>query len=167
MATKLRHTITCPFGMAAYVAAISAPDYWETLATSIKAAPGELNSADVDTDTAQVHLTQHIPADKLPSAVTKLVSGDLAIKRSMTWEFHTDAHTTGTFAADVVGAPATTKGTVDATGTADECTIVYTGSVTVRIPLVGGKIEKLIAEKLTDLLDAERDFTVAWHEEHR
>ena len=165
MATKLRHTITFPFGMAAYVAAVSDPEYWRTLAVGSPEAPGELESTDISDGAAQVHLIQRIPGDKLPSAVTALVSGDLSVKRSVSLTFESDDHTTGSFEADVTGTPATTKGTIDATG-ADECTIVFTGAVSVRIPLVGGKIEKMIAENLVGLFDAERDFTIAWHDEH-
>ncbi|GAA1457458.1 DUF2505 domain-containing protein [Williamsia maris] len=165
MATKLRHTITFPFGMAAYVAAVSDTEYWKALSVGSPEAPGELESTDITDTGAEVHLIQRIPGDKLPPAVTALVSGDLAVKRSVIMAFLADDHTTGSFDADVTGTPATTKGTIDATG-ADECTVVFTGSVNVRIPLVGGKIEKMIAENLVGLFDAERDFTIAWHDEH-
>ncbi len=167
MATKLRHTITCPFGMSAYVAALSDPEYWATLAVGTPDAPGELESTDITDTTAEIHLIQRIPSDKLPSAVSGLISGDLAIHRGVDLRFDDADHTSGTFDAVVSGAPATVRGTITASGTADETTVEFSGTVTVRIPLVGGKIEKMIAANLTDLLDAEREFTVAWHEEHR
>ncbi len=166
MATKLRHTITCPFPMTAYVAAISDPEYWSTLAVGTPDAPGELESTAITDSQAEIKLIQRIPSDKLPSAVSGLISGDLSIHRSVNLQFVAVDHTTGTFSAVVSGAPATVDGTIDATSTADETTLTFTGAVTVRIPLVGGKIEKMIAANLTELLDSERDFTVAWHDEH-
>ncbi len=40
--------------------------------------------------------------------------------------------------------------------------LIFRGSVDVRVPLVGGKIESFIATQLVDLLIAEQRFTTAW-----
>ncbi|WP_045821740.1 DUF2505 domain-containing protein [Williamsia herbipolensis] len=165
MATKLQHTIEFPFGMAAYRKAISDPEYWSTLAVGSDKAPGELESADITDTGAKIALIQKIPADKLPSAVTSMIPGDLAIHRTVSIEFTSDDRSAGTFDATVNGAPATTSGTIEATGS-EKCSIAFAGEVTVRIPLIGGKIEKMIAENMRTLFEAERDFTIAWHDEH-
>ena len=39
---------------------------------------------------------------------------------------------------------------------------VTRGEVTVRIPLVGGKLEGVIAEQVTTLLEREAEFTTSW-----
>ncbi len=166
MATKLRHTITCPFPLTAYAAAISDPEYWARLAAGTPDAPGELESTEITDSAAEIRLIQRIPSEQLPSAVSGLISGDLSIKRLVNVRFTDAEHITGTFEAVVSGAPATVEGTIDATGTADETTVTFTAAVAVRIPLVGGKIEKMVVANLVELLGTERDFTVAWHDEH-
>ena len=165
MATKLQHPVTYPLGLHRVRAAVSDRAYWEALAASVKNSPGEVRSVDVVGESVTVMLTQRIPSDKLPSAVTSLVSGDLAIERTMSWTFSSDIAAQGTFHATVPGTPATTEGSFSLREDGSETVAQFAGSVTVRIPLVGGKIEKMISQNMLTLFDAERDFTVAWDAE--
>jgi hypothetical protein len=165
MATKLQHPVTYPLTLDRVRAAVSDRAYWEALAASVKNSPGEVKSVDVSGDEVTVELTQRIPSDKLPSVVTSLVSGDLAIERTMSWTFSSDTAAQGTFRAVVNGTPATTEGAFSLRGDGESTVAEFDGSVTVRIPLVGGKIEKLISQNMLTLFDAERDFTVAWDDE--
>ncbi|GAA2055800.1 DUF2505 domain-containing protein [Williamsia deligens] len=165
MATKLQHPVTYPLGIDRVRAAVSDRAYWEALAQSVKKSPGEVRSVTVDGDTVAVELTQRIPSDKLPSVVTSMVNGDLSIERSMTWTFTSPTSADGRFSATVPGTPATTEGTFSLREEAGATVADFSGSVTVRIPLVGGKIEKMISQNMLTLFDAERDFTVAWDAE--
>ena len=40
--------------------------------------------------------------------------------------------------------------------------LIFHGTVEVRVPLVGGKIESFISSQLVDLLIAEQRFTTRW-----
>ncbi|MGZ8178473.1 DUF2505 domain-containing protein [Williamsia sp. SKLECPSW1] len=165
MATKLQHPVTYPLGLDRIRAAVGDRAYWEALAASVEKSPGEVRSVDVSGDRVTVELTQRIPADKLPSVVTSLVSGDLAIERTMSWTFTSPTSADGAFHATVPGTPATTEGEFRLREGDGSTVAEFDGSVTVRIPLVGGKIEKLISQNMLTLFDAERDFTVAWDAE--
>ena len=72
---------------------------------------------------------------------------------------------TGELGASVEGAPAKIEGKQTSGG--DPSSTRYTAAVSVGIPLVGGKIEKAIAEQLNRLLDAERDETLNWEAGNR
>jgi hypothetical protein len=165
MATKLQHPVTYPLRLERVRAAVSDRAYWEALAASVEKSPGEVKSVEVSGDRVTVELTQRIPSDKLPSVVTSLVSGDLAIERTMSWTF-SDTAADGTFRATVPGTPATTDGSFRLREDGETTVAEFDGSVTVKIPLVGGKIEKLISQNMLTLFDAERDFTVAWDAEN-
>ena len=48
------------------------------------------------------------------------------------------------------------------TGRGDGAELVITAEVKVSIPLIGGKIEKVVAEQVTKLLAAEAEYAEKW-----
>ncbi|WP_036540633.1 DUF2505 domain-containing protein, partial [Nocardia cyriacigeorgica] len=70
--------------------------------------------------------------------------------------------TAATFEARVEGAPAEVRGTITLSDIDAGSTAVIEGSIEVKVPLFGGKIEAAIAERLTELLAEETEFTNAW-----
>ena len=63
----------------------------------------------------------------------------------------------GTWTADLPGAPASVSGTMRLVPTAAGCTYVVEGTVSVSLPLVGGKAETFLRDMLGRLLDKEAD----------
>lgn len=112
-----------------------------------------LESFSHDGDTVTVTCRQVVDADKLPSVVQKIRSGDIVIPRRTVLR-RTGDSITGELGASIKGAPAKIEGKQTSSG--DPSSTRYTAAVSVGIPLVGGKIEKAIAEQLNRLLDAER-----------
>ncbi|MGW5050909.1 DUF2505 domain-containing protein [Actinokineospora sp. NPDC004072] len=102
-------------------------------------------------------LRQTVPAAKLPSFTKSVFRGDLVVERAETWEA-----TTGTTSARVAGVPGEITATYTLTDTDTGCTWRTVGRVQVRIPLIGGKVEGVIAEQVGRLLAAEAAFTAGW-----
>ncbi|SES24338.1 DUF2505 domain-containing protein [Actinokineospora terrae] len=108
-------------------------------------------------ETVRYRLRQGIDSAKLPSAVRNVFNGDLVVERTETW--HPDAPGfTGTTKATVAGVPAEINGTYTLTITPSGCELRTAAEVKVRIPLIGGKIESVIATHVRDLLAAEAAF---------
>ncbi|MBB5954687.1 hypothetical protein FHS29_001257 [Saccharothrix tamanrassetensis] len=110
--------------------------------------------------TTSYQLKQGVPADKLPSVARGVLGGDLVIDRAESW---TEAGHTGTVEVTLNGVPGRLDGTItlaDVAGNGSELTLV--GQVKVGIPLIGGKLESLIAEQVALLLDKEAEFTTEW-----
>ncbi|MGH3450424.1 MAG: DUF2505 domain-containing protein [Haloechinothrix sp.] len=103
-------------------------------------------------------LRQGVPADKLPGAVRSLHSGDLMVRREQTWERIDDDKATGTAHAHVSGVPGDIRATTELVGQGATTEWRVRGEVKVRIPLVGGKLERLIAEQVTQLMRREGEF---------
>lgn len=166
MATKLQHSIDFPCPPADFAAAVASEQYWNDLVANVAADVSELESFSATGDEVRVVLQQRVPEDKLPSLVTKIRPGDLHIARTVVWSTAGEVISAGTFGAEVDGAPAKVKGkqTLEATATGSQ--VVFSGSVEVSIPFVGGKIEKAIAENVLQLMDAERDYTIEWINKH-
>ena len=56
-------------------------------------------------------MTQAVPEEELPAAVTAFKKGDLIIERTESWGPFDGTHAAGTFGATVEGAPARITGT--------------------------------------------------------
>jgi len=74
--------------------------------------------------------------------------------------------TTGNLSIESPGKPASASGTIrleeDGSGTRE----VVELEIKVKVPLIGGKLEKLMAEKVAAGMDVERTIGVVWLEEH-
>lgn len=162
MATKLQHSIDFPCPPADFAAAVASEQYWNDLVANVAADVSELGSFSATGDEVRVVLQQRVPEKNLPSVITKIRGGDLEIERTVVWSSADGEIRTGTFTADVNGAPAKVKGTQTLVATATGAQVIFEGSVEVSIPFIGGKIEKQISKEVQALIDAERDYTITW-----
>ena len=86
-----------------------------------------------------------------------LLGGDLVIKRVESW-----AAGAGTVEVTLSGVPGRLDGGFTVTDNGSGSKVTLTGEVKVSIPLMGGKLEKVIAEQVVVLLDKESEFTSEW-----
>jgi hypothetical protein len=145
--------------------------YWLARLADSGADDASLDSIQVGPDgSIEVLATQMLHRDRLPGIVTQFHNGDLHIKRHERWTAVTDGEAKGTIAGTMTGAPVTLSGTgllipsPDGTGGTQ---LKFQATVEVRIPLVGGKIEKLIGKQLMEMLIDRQDFTDVWISENR
>ena len=113
-------------------------------------------SASIDGDL--VTLEQVRSGDDLPSFARRFVGDEITIVQKETWT----SPTTCDVELSIPGKPGEAVGTmrlVESDGTTTE---VVDLDLSVRIPLVGGKIEGLIAELFKDALDIEHRVGVEW-----
>jgi hypothetical protein len=102
---------------------------------------------------------QGIPAEVLPPIVKSFISGNLSTQRTENWRA-----AAGGYVADlkvtIHGAPATLKGSMTLAPTGDtSSTLTVNADAVVGVPVFGGRIEKIIVEQLSELLDTEAAFT--------
>ncbi|OCH81996.1 DUF2505 domain-containing protein, partial [Gordonia sp. UCD-TK1] len=138
MASKLQHTVSYPFSTARLWAIYTTEKYWHDLVERMNSGHGHVEKVTIGEDTVTVEIQQGIPADKLPSAVTKVMPGDLRIPRKNTYRLVGD-RIEGETHATVDGAPVP----VDVTGTTvtsgDPATTDNRAEVSVNLPLFGGR----------------------------
>ncbi|MFW0783261.1 DUF2505 domain-containing protein [Gordonia sp. CPCC 206044] len=164
MASTLEHSVTYPFSVSRLWEILTTEQYWRDLLEAINSSHGKLESFEHTGDTVTVTMLQGVPAEKLPSMVSKVLNGDAHIPRSSTFTLAGD-RITGTITASVSGAPAKVTGTLAVAG--DPATATYSADIDVSVPFVGGKIESVLGTELVSLLDAEHDETVTWEAAHR
>ena len=93
--------------------------------------------------------------------VRSILSGDLVVEREERWHDH---ESTGKATINGVPAEIRSRGRLMAAGEGSE--FVVSAEVKVSIPLIGGKIEKVVAEQVTKLLAAEAEYAEKWLAEH-
>lgn len=162
MARHIEHSAQYPRPVATLHAALTDEGYWQARLKEVGGPGATFESLTVGDGTIDVVLKQSVPAEHLPSVVTSIRPGDLIIRRTESWGPLQGDRAQGTFSAEVEGAPGRLRGTMtlSADGTGSE--LVMDGDVEVKIPLIGGKIESVIAGQVLELLDAEEDFTGQW-----
>jgi hypothetical protein len=162
MARHIEHSAQYRRPVATLHAALTDEGYWQARLKEVGGPGATFESLTVGDGTIDVVLKQSVPAEHLPSVVTSIRPGDLIIRRTESWGPLQGDRAQGTFSAEVEGAPGRLRGTMtlSADGTGSE--LVMDGDVEVKIPLIGGKIESVIAGQVLELLDAEEDFTGQW-----
>jgi hypothetical protein len=108
-------------------------------------------------------IDQEQRTDDLPAfARTFAGSSTRAILREE-WEDTTG----GTLRIDAPGKPSQVSGTITLRPEGSQTREIIELDLTIKVPLVGGKLEKLLAEKITAGLDAEHEVGVAYLEGNR
>lgn len=159
MSTSFGHSTRFPLPAAAVRAAFTDEQYWKDRLEEVGGPDAHLIGIVNEGDRVRVDMVQAIAEEDLPPAITKIRPGNMVINRTEIWS--ADG---GSFHASVDGAPVKINGTISVVNATDGSTGRVDGQVEVNVPLFGRKIEAGIAERLTELLATEEEFTRNWLE---
>lgn len=146
--------------------AFASQDYWLARLATYNGV-NTLDSLVVGDDgTVSVTTTQDL-RDEALSGVLKMLPANLQLVRTESWTPHGEHHVRGEVRVSAPGKLG--SGVADAliapTETGSRMTFVAT--MEVKIPLVGGKVEKYIGRQLAEEIPALQQFTTDWINEHR
>jgi len=113
-------------------------------------------SVAIDGDVARIEQVRS--ADDIPSFAKKFVGDEIVIVQTETW---TSAHGADVELA-IPGKPGEAVGTLALVESGDTTTETVELDVSVKIPLVGSKIEAMIADMIGHALDVEHQVGVEW-----
>jgi hypothetical protein len=166
MSRRIEHSASYSGTPVAVHGAFVDPDYWQARISAVGGPGARLEGIDVANGGVEVRLMQAIAEEHLPSIVKKVKSGDLLVERTEIWGALDSDTAAGSFTAAVTGTPIRMRGTHALSGDGTTCTVRTTGAAQVAVPLIGGKIEQVIADNLTALLGLEQHFTEQWLTQH-
>jgi hypothetical protein len=147
-------------------AAFGREDYWMAR-IAIGSATTTLDSLILDTDgTVTVHATQHLGRQVLPGPIAKLFPGDLKLLHSETWTPVGDQRVRGQVNVSAPGGLGSGAAHALVKPTGNGSHLRFAVKVEVKIPLVGGKLEKSIGAGLSESIPALQRFTTTWIAEH-
>jgi hypothetical protein len=137
--------------------------YWLARLAASGADDATLDAFRVGTDGGvDVVTTQVLRAERLPGIVHQFHHGDLEIRRAETWTGLAAAGSEASVAGSIARSPVTLSGDARLRSVEERAQLTFRATVEVRIPLVGGKMEKFIGTQLVNLLTTEQQFTTAW-----
>lgn len=136
--------------------------YWQARIAEFGGGATTLDALTVETDgTISVATTQGLSRGVLPGALARVFSGDLAIVRTERW-WPDDDRVSGEVTLAASGVPGQGRGSALLAPVPDGSSLTLSGTVEVRIPLVGGRIEKYICDQITVEIPALQRFTSDW-----
>ena len=153
MSTKLSKTLTYDATAEAVSAMLDDPAFREAVLERQKV---ERGSVDIDGD--HVTIEQVRPGHALPSFARTFVGDEIVIVQKETWT----SATTADLELAIPGKPGEAAGTIVLEESGGRTTETVTLEVSVRIPLVGGKVEGLVADMVRHALDREHEVGVEW-----
>jgi hypothetical protein len=126
------------------------------------------------TDGVRFQVRQGVRAEAMPSLARTVAGGDMTINRSEVWRREQEGQYTGEVAAEIPGMPCLISGSLwlrdqvspEQPQNDRSSELVVEGSVRVSVPLIGGKLEDLVAEEVRKLLADEAQFTSDWLSRH-
>jgi hypothetical protein len=115
-----------------------------------------------DAESARFRVQHGLDASEIPAAVRSFLPADFIVKRLETWRRTTEGRYAGMAEVQVPGTPAAATGQMGLRDISTGSELRVRTDVTVRVPLVGGRIEETIGEQILKLLAAETAFTLDW-----
>jgi len=146
-------------------ATFGSEDYWQARLSGDAATT--LDSLIVHDDgCVTVRVTQHLGRQLLPGLVAKIVPGDLKLLYRETWRPTGDGTVHGEVSVSASGGVGSSRAQNSLVPVGSGSELRSTVEVEVKIPLVGGTLEKTIGAGLTESIPAVMHFTTTWIDEH-
>lgn len=159
---EFTQSISYPGTVGEVVAMYLTPDYLQRRFTAFLVE----GTAHISVEDQRITLGGQCRPQLLPAAAARFVNAPLRV--TFTEEWVTDqASARSRSSVTVDGAPVSVEATSTLTASEGGCTREVTGAISVRVPLLGGHIEKEAVAHLGGVAKRERELAAAWLEEHR
>jgi uncharacterized protein YndB with AHSA1/START domain len=160
-AMRFRHELSYDAPPEAVYAMLADPDFRRMSAEAM-----QVISADVQLDRGDDGFTLVIDQQQntkdLPAFARTFAGESTHVIQREEWR----STSGGTLVIESPGKPVATSGTIRLEPSATGTTEVVELDITVKVPLLGGRLEKLMAQKVAEGMDVERSVGVSWLEEH-
>ena len=123
-------------------------------------------SSTVSVEGERVSFAGTVRPELIPAAAARFVKSDLRISFTEEWATN-EAEATSRTSVTVDGAPVSVEATSTLAPVEAGSVRVVTGNVSVRVPLLGGRIEKEAVAHLGRVVEREQALATQWLEEHR
>jgi hypothetical protein len=139
------------------------PDYLRARLQRIGGPGAALLEHSADVQGARYRLRLGLDTKDLPSVVRSVLPGDLVIERTERWSRQDSGRYLAEVDVMIHGAPASATGGMRLRDLPDGGSeLNVRADARVSVPLIGGKIEGVVAEQVQRLLAAETAFTQEW-----
>lgn len=162
MATRFSHSARIEARLETVFTSYADEAYWRDRMAAVGSPEDTLDDFASTGDSVTVTITQYIPDEDVPDLARKVLPGQLTIVRTSTFTGFDGERFSGSARAEAAGGIGMIDGNaevVDAAGAAQES---VSGLVKVSVPLLGGKLEKMVIAHLNRLFVAEYQHLNRW-----
>lgn len=156
-AVRLTHSTTFDAPLAEVHAMLTDPAFREHAAAQTGVVSAEVDVVDEE-DARVVTVDQVQPTAGVPAFARKFVGETTRAVQVERWTSPEGAD----FSLTTPGRPTDIRGTLVLAETGGTTTKTFDGELRVKVPLIAGRLEQLMAELFTEGMDAEREAGVAW-----
>lgn len=162
MATRFSHSARIEARLESVFSAYGDEAFWRDRMATVGTAADTLDDFVTTDDSTTVTITQHIPDEDIPDLARKVLPGQLTIVRTSIYSGFDGERFAGTARAEAAGGLGIIDGGAEAVGEGDAALESVAGQVKVSVPLLGGKLEKLVVSHLNRLFVAEYEQLNRW-----
>ncbi|MGN6161561.1 MAG: DUF2505 domain-containing protein [Marmoricola sp.] len=153
---KFHHELTFDADLEEVRAMLLAPAYWDSVAQQTGAL-SSTTSVTESGDAVEVVTDEEQKVVGVPGFAKKFVGDSTRAIKTLRWTGDTAA-----FSVETPGKPTSLSGTATLSAAGSGTTLRYDLDVKASVPLVGGKLEKLVADLTTDGFAKEQAAGAAW-----
>ena len=153
---KLTHSLTYDAALADVHAMLADPAFRTRVVEAMGASIRELTLTPSG-DGFDLVLDQDQQTAGLPSFAKKFAGETTRAIQTESW-----GATSGTLSIETPGKPSSAAGTITLSESGGRTTETVTLDITVKVPLIGGKLENLVADQVRAGMDTEHAVGVAW-----
>ncbi len=162
MATRFSHSARIDAHVESVFSAYGDEAYWRDRLTTVGTDRDTLDDFSASDDSITVTITQHIPDEDIPDVARKVLPGQLVIVRTSIYTGFDGERFTGTAKAEAAGGLGMIDGGAEAVNQDGAALESVSGHVKVGVPLLGGKLEKLVVSHLNKLFESEYEHLNRW-----
>ena len=162
MSRQFDYQATSPNPAVAVFAAMIDADCLRARLAKLGGRDAALLEYEADAESARFRVRHGLDSSDMPSAVRNFLPSDFVINRLETWRRTSDGRYAGMAEVQVPGTPASATGQMGLRDIAAGSELRVRTDVTVKVPLLGGRIEATVGDQILKLLEAETAFTLDW-----
>ncbi|MGE2835908.1 DUF2505 domain-containing protein [Mycobacterium sp. SMC-4] len=141
--------------------------YWQARIAHFGGGTTTLDHLTVDSaGSVSVATSQGLRSDALPGPLAKVFRGGLSVVRTERWHADGDGAVSGEITISASGVPGSGVGSAVLSPLPHGSRLSLAGTLEVRIPLVGGRIEKYIGDQIVVEIPELQRFTSDWVAQH-
>ncbi|PAY24221.1 hypothetical protein CEY15_04315 [Dietzia natronolimnaea] len=162
MATRFSHSARIDAHLETVFASYGDEAFWHDRLAAIGTPDDSLDEFVTTGDSTTVTVTQHIPDEDIPDVARKVLPGRLIIVRTSTYAGFDGNRFTTSARAEAAGGLGIIDGGSESLSEGAAVVESASGQVKVSVPLLGGKLEKLVVSHLTRFFNAETEHLNRW-----
>jgi hypothetical protein len=166
MATRFNHSARIEAPVETVFNAYGEEAFWRDRLANVGTPADTLDDFVVGDDSVTVTVTQQIPDEDIPDLARKVIPGKLVIVRTTVFTDFDGESYKGTSKAEAAGGLGRIESATEASGDSGVAVEAVDGQIRVSVPLLGGKLEKLVVTQLNRFFDAEYKHLNRWTAGH-